>query len=107
MNINSPAITIAKTLLEINALDISQDEMLVTLGTIAEGDALAYTKNEAILFEYGILGRMIQVAFNTRGSENLASQSFATVSESYTTATSAYPQSILSALRGFTKIKLL
>lgn len=105
MNINSPAIKIAETLLGITAG--SQDEMLLTLGEIAETDALAYTKNDAILFEYNILGRMIQYLYNQRGNEGLASQTLATVSETYTAGVTAYPVSIQTALRGFTKLKTL
>lgn len=105
MTLTSDAITIAKTLLGIT--DASQDAMLLTLGNIAEADALAYTKNENILFEYGILARMIQYSFNQLGNEGIASQSLATVSETYTAGSTAYPASILTALRGVTKLKLL
>lgn len=105
MNLNSQAITIAKTLLDIK--DSSQDGLLVVLGTIAEQDALTFTNNESILFEYGILGRMIQYAFNSRGNEGLTNQSFATVSESYTSGVAAYPHNITSALKRYNKIKTL
>jgi len=104
MTSNHEAITIAKMLL--NITDASQDNLLATLGTIAEGDALAYTKNTNVLSEAGLLGRMIQVAYNLRGNEGLVSQSLATVSETYSTS-SAYPETILLALRGFTKLKVL
>ncbi len=104
MNANSQAIIIAKQLIGIEALDTTQDALLLILGNIAEGDALRKTHNDNVLFDHYLLGRMIQVAYNTRGSENLASQSFATVSESYVVS---YPETINIALRGYTKIKLL
>lgn len=107
MTINSQAITIAKQLLGIDNSDISQDDLLVSLGNIAETDALTYTNNESILFEYYILARMIQYNFNQRGNEGLLSQTVATVSETYSSGTTSYPQSILTALRGFRKLKAL
>lgn len=105
MNINSPAITIAETLLGITAG--SQDEMLLVLGGIAETDALTYTSNEAILFEYDILARMMVYLYNQRGNEGLASQTMATVSETYTAGSIAYPVQIITALRGFRLLKTL
>lgn len=105
MTIQSQAITIAKQLLGIT--DASQDEFLLALGGIAETDAVAISKNEAILLEGNILGRMIQYLYNQRGQEGLASQSVATVSETYTSGTSAYPEQLSQALRGFTKLKTL
>ena len=105
MNISSKAITIAKALLDIN--DTFQDDLFVILGTAAENDALLFTNNEQVLFQYDLLGRMIQHSYLQRGNESLASQSIASVSETYITGNSIYPLPILTALKGFSKLKSL
>jgi len=105
MNINSEAITIAKTLLGIAALDTTQDTLLLTLGNIAEKDAVAVALNDLVLLEYELLGRMIQTQFNRRNSEAITSQSLATVSEAY--VPTAYPESVNIALRRYRKLKTL
>lgn len=99
MKIQSPAIEIAKILLGI--ADESQDTMLLTLGNIVEKEALTYTKNEAILFENELLAQMIVAKYRLRGNEGLASQTLATVSETYI---SNYPETVSIALRGFRKM---
>lgn len=102
MKLQSPAINIAKLLLGID--NAFEDDLLVTLGSIVEKEALTYTKNEAILFENELLGQMIATKYRLRGNEGIASQSFATVSETYI---SGYPETISIALRGFRKIQTL
>lgn len=105
MNSTSEAIVIAKTLLGIAALDTTQNTLLLTLGNIAEKDAIAATLNVLVQIEYELLGRMIQCLFNRRNSEGITSQSLATVAEAY--APTAYPESVNIALRGFRKLKTL
>lgn len=102
MKLQSSAITMAKLLLGIN--NSFEDELLLALGNIAEKEALTYTKNEAILYENELLAQMIATKYRLRGNEGLASQSLATVSESYITG---YPETINIALRGFRKLETL
>lgn len=102
MNINSDAILMAKKLLRID--NHFEDDLLVTIGTIVEKEALAKTLNEAILVQYELLSQMIAVKYRLLGTEGLTSTTLATVSESYV---SSYPDSILIALRGFRKLQAL
>lgn len=102
MNLNSQAIVVAKTLL--NITDTSQDTLLLALGNIAEEDAFNYTNNEDIYFEDNVLGRMIQYLYYTRTSIHVTAQSFNDVSESYL---STYPEPILIALRKYRKLSTL
>jgi len=102
MNIDSNAITYAKTLLGIT--DTSEDDLLFLLGIEAEQNAVAMTHNDEVLFDDMLLARMMQYAFNRNNVEGIASQSFAGVSESYQLI---YPTAITSALRGYNKIKVL
>ena len=104
MTIASEAIAIAKILIGISDLDTSQDTLLLTLGNIAENDALLITKNTSVLTDDNLLGRMIQVSYNVRGNEGISSISLATVSESYVVS---YPETINIALRGYRKFKSL
>ena len=104
MEITHNAITIAKTLLGIAGT--AQDDILLVYGNTAEIDALKMTHNQDVLFDDYLLARMIQAQFNRRNEEGIASQSVATVSESYTTGT-GYPDAVRNALRGYTKLKAL
>jgi len=98
--VNLDAYTMAQTLLNLDA----ENPVLTIIAATCEKEALAYTKNDAILFETELLAKMIVVAYRTRGNEGLSSQSLATVSESYL---SDYPETIYIALRGFRKLKSL
>lgn len=102
MNINNEAIKIAKDLLGMN--HSFEDNMLSTLGTIAENDALLLTHNDKALFDENLLAQMIQIIYQKRGNENLASFSAATISETYI---ENYPKNILSALQSYRKLKAL
>ena len=106
MEITSNAITIAKTLLGIAGTDATKDDLLLTLGNAAEIDVFRITHNQDALFDDYLLARMIQANMNRLNNEGLASQSLATVSESYTTG-SGYPDSVNNALRSYTKLKSL
>ena len=99
------AILIAKQLLGIT--DNSEDVLLSVLGDIALADAIALTQNPNMLEQSSLLGRMIQFLYNSRNNETLASQSLATVSESYVGGASAYSTQILTALKGYAKLKTL
>ena len=100
-------ITMAKTLLKIDVLDESQDQLSYVLASIAIRDAERYTKNDYISEEVELCSRMVQYLFNNLNNEGLASMSLATVSESYTSGSNAYPPSIMTALAGFTKLRTL
>ena len=102
MKIQSPAITMAKQLLGISG-DL-ENELLLLYGNIVESEAIVYTKNLDVLFENELLAQMIAAKYKTKDTQGLASQSLATVSETYVLG---YPQSISIALRGFRKLIIL
>lgn len=102
MNINNPAIKLAKDLLGMN--HSFENDLLLSLGSIAENDALLLTHNEKVLTDQYLLAQMIQFIYQRLGNETISSFSAASVSESYI---EGYPRNLLIALQSYRKLKTL
>lgn len=102
--VNTQIVAIAKELLQIPTHNISRDELLDRLATIAAEDALVDTKNEDILLDYNLLARMTQYLYLQLGNENITEQNLAGVSEKYITD---YPEPIVRHFKSYYKLRTL
>ena len=96
---------LSKLKLLLNITDNSKDELLLLLIDKASGQAINYTHNpHCIPFLESTVMDMVVFNYNRLSTEGLNSESYSGVSFSYI---NEYPETILSCLRAYRKLRVL